>query len=297
MKKSSTTWLIGIIALAFAGTWAVLSVVQPGPEDPTVEAVPQEQAPPEHALRVRIVNTAGQVPPDCAGTLTLRVDGGRRLDRDSTLRCGADGGLFWADLEPGTWRIAVAGEGTEVRELDIEVDGAMDLGVWTLVPGGNVSGVVHKDGEPFLGAQIRTKSGQRSVSITDGQYVLRGVPEGVVEVFAGHDDHGASGQIEVVAGEVVELDLRLEQVAARGVIGVLFDSTDSGLQITRVHPGGPARALAVGALVTTVDGYDTRELSQAEAKQILAGVPGSEVELVVDGEPISLIRVDLASLP
>ncbi len=279
------------MALCFAAAWAALSVTQPEPEPPTAVE------PTLPSLSVQVLDQSGAVPTDCAGTLTLRVESGHRLDRDSTLLCGADGRISWSDLEPGTWRLAVAGEGTELREEDHEVSGPVDLGAWTLGPGGNVSGVVSRAGEPLLGAQIRTKTGHRSVSITDGQYVLRGLPVGEVEVFAGHEDHGASGRTVVVLGEVANLDLELEPVAAKGVIGVLFETTDEGLLLTRVHPGGPARELSPGEHITAVDGYDTRDLAQSEATSMLSGAPGTAVELAVGGREISLVRVDLANLP
>ena len=284
------------MALMFGAAWAVLSVQQPEPEpEPTPEPIPEPAGP---SVEVQVLGEDGRAPADCAGTLTLRVDsGGRRLDADSTLACGAQGRMAWTDLEPGTWRLAAAGEGTEVREEDIDVQGPVDLGIWVLRPGGNVSGTVTVDGEPLLGAQIRTPTGQKSVSITDGRYVLRGVPAGTVEVFAGFEDQGGSGVVEVLPGEVATLDLALETVEAKGVVGVLFEASDEGLVVTRVHPGGPAREVAPGSLVTAVDGVDTRDLSQAEAKALLAGPPGTPVELEVDGERLSLIRVDLAKLP
>jgi len=278
-----------LMALLFLGAWVGLKQ--------TLKKPPIEKPlPPE--VRVQVLDSAGRVPTDCAGTLSLRVDDtSRRIDKDSTLRCGPQGHMAWTDLTPGIWRLAVAGEGTVLREEDIEVGAPVDLGVWTLGPGGNVAGTITLDGEPHIGAQIRTRSGHTGISTAQGRYVLRGVPTGPVEVFAGWEDHGASGVIDVSVDEVAELDLELVPVDAKGVIGIQFEATDEGLSVTAVHPGGPARSLQIGQLVTTIDGTDTRDLSQLEAKEALAGAPGTSVELVVDGQALSLVRVDLKSLP
>lgn len=274
----------------FAGGYAYWTN-KDNPEPDVVAEVPTTGT-----LTLRLEDAAGQPPLDCGATLAKTTDRGYELKESSTLRCPT-GELSWAGLAPGEYRLTAAGEGTVLIERRFEIPaGTTDLGTITLAPGGHVAGVVTADGEPVVGAMIYSKTGQKGGSVAGGEYVVRGLPAGPAELVAGFEDRGAAVVVDVIPGQVVDLDLELEVIPPKGVFGVQFDPGPQGLTVTKVHPLGPMAYVAAGTVLISIDGQSLAGLSREDAEALLAGAPGSQAVIDFGDASHTLERVDLQSL-
>ncbi|MCB9763336.1 MAG: PDZ domain-containing protein [Alphaproteobacteria bacterium] len=255
---------------------------------------PPAEAP--HTVTLRLVDAEGQGVP-CRATLWRVLDGGRRtIDVDSSQLCGPNGRLRWRDRDPGAWRVMAATPGFVMFDevVTLPAGGVVDLGMVTLAPGGVVHGVITEDGEPLPGVQVRTSSGQRTVSAGGGAYDFKGVPVGPLKVRAARGHSGGGGTVDVVAGEVATLDIALTPVAPRGLLGIELVGGPQGVVIGRVVPGSPASgALEPGDLLVAVDGQPVSD--DAAARRLLSGAPGAPVRLTVrrggDTLELELVRV------
>lgn len=260
------------------------------------EPVEPEPEPTTATLRLTVADATGQPPIDCGATLAKQTERGYVLDSTSTLHCET-GELSWSGLEPGIWRLKIAGVGTELMDEEMElIAGDNDLGARVLAPGGLISGTVTFEGEPVVGADLRTRTGQQGVSVADGAFAISGVPVGEVEVLAGFEDKGGAATVTVEAGGDVHVDLALETVPPRGVLGVQFEIDGDALVVTRVHPSGPLADVAPGARITAVGGEPVRGLDEVGARELLWGSPGDVVEVTIDGQTAPRTRVDLNDL-
>ncbi|MCP4810164.1 MAG: hypothetical protein GY913_24450 [Proteobacteria bacterium] len=276
----------------FAGAYAYFQN-RDNPEEPVVV---EEPAPTTATLTLTLLDAAGQPPLDCGATLAKTTERGYELTATSTLKCPT-GELSWSGLAPGEYRLTAAGEDTVLIEERHELPaGTTDLGVVTLDPGGSVGGVVTADGEPVVGAFLFAETGQKGASVTDGEYAISGLPVGEARLRAGFENRGGSATVEIVAGEVTDLDIALEVVPPKGVFGVQFEVTETGLVVTNVHPSGPMAGVQVGAAITAVDGRSLAGLTREAATEALAGAPGTSGVLTIDGADQTIERIDLEDL-
>lgn len=232
------------------------------------------------ALRVRDRTGAAVA---CSATLwRVLAEGGRAMGEGSSQACVA-GALRWEGLPAGTWRLLVQGPALARldRTLELGDDEVLDLGEQVLPPGGRVLGTLTQGGQPAAAAVVRSGDGQVITADAQGRYRLEGVPEGPLRVDVMFGDHAGQGQVQVQAGEAATLDLALEPVDRRGVVGLRVDEAEGRVLVRQVVPGSPADGVVQpGDLLLAIDGQALGgDMDQARA--LLAGRPGEPVVLTV----------------
>lgn len=130
----------------------------------------------------------------------------------------------------------------------------------------------------------------------EGYYELTGDP-GPCELRAERRDGlltalGEPKSVQAKPGSEVVVDLVVSAHAAAGM-GIGYAATESGMLVTRVHPGGGAEqaGLQPGDLILNIDGEPTADMSAEEFMEWGVGLSGTEVQLQVlqNGMPRTLV--------
>jgi hypothetical protein len=203
------------------------------------------------------------------------------------------------DGRRGTRRLELA-EGQHATGIDIDVDGGATIRGRVIDP---------LTREPVAGVAVRA-GGSSSNSFllemtdtaplpfrtgSDGRFQLDGVPAGTVMIEG--DLNLAEGTImmrrTVTADEVVELgDVCLWRFGPRGRSGIVWNGSGAdGLTVTAIEPDGPAAAtaLAVGDVITTINGIAVGRDDYYCATALLEAPPGTRLELrLARGEFVTL---------
>ncbi len=96
-------------------------------------------------------------------------------------------------------------------------------------------------------------------------------------------------------------EFQKRQHNGRGSVGAVFSKRFGYLAVVAVVPGGPAAraGLRTGELIEAVEGFSTRDISIAQAQQLLEGTPGTPVRLAVirrgrsESQPLDLVRAEV----
>ena len=88
--------------------------------------------------------------------------------------------------------------------------------------------------------------------------------------------------LELVSGEEYELEL-VVPVERTGGLGVMILEHEFGIEVQQVWPGTPAAemGLAVGDIITAVDGLPSAALTMDEFIQVMTGPVGTEVDFAL----------------
>lgn len=100
-------------------------------------------------------------------------------------------------------------------------------------------------------------------------------------------------------------EFQKRQTNGKGKIGAVFSKRFGYLAVVAVLPDGPAAraGLRTGELIETVEGFSTRDMSVAQARQILDGQPGTPVRMGVirrgrsESLPVDIVRAEVAPPP
>lgn len=257
-----------------------------------------------------------------AGTVRMRGGPGRDLHvsiRESAVGpsrierfYGTDGHYVMRDLPAGSYSIVAQtdgrrgtrrlelAEGQHATGIDIDVDGGATIRGRVIDP---------LTREPVAGVAVRTGGSSAYPYLlemtdtapvpfrtgSDGRFQLDGVPAGMVMVEG--DLNIAEGTIlvrrTVTVAEVVDLgDVCLSRFGPRGRSGIAWsDRGTAGVTVTAIEPDGPAAAtaLAVGDVITTINGIAVGRGDSYCATALLEALPGTRLELrLARGEAVTL---------
>ncbi len=275
--KPNKLVLLGLV-IAGLGAWR-LGPWRPVAGDSELPSLSEAASP---ALRLVLVDE-NDVPLDCRATLWRVGDGERKIWPGAGGAC-VDGQLAWQVLEPGAYRLMAQPPGHVLVDIDLEYEAApIDLGQRVVPVGGVVRGMVSRNGAPVYGAVLALSNGRRHTeSGPDGTFAFPGVALGEVVVRAALNGEGDVQTATVVSGEPAELRMELEELPARGVLGLRFEMGAGGALVREIHPGGPAAGLLeVGDWIELIDGVALKSLSRQEVVLLMSGEPGESAVLSV----------------
>jgi len=100
-------------------------------------------------------------------------------------------------------------------------------------------------------------------------------------------------------------EFQKRQHNGKASLGAVFSKRFGYLAVVAVVPGGPAAraGLRTGELIETVEGFSTRDMSIAQARQLLDGQPGTPVRMAVirrgrsESQPLDLVRAEVPTPP
>jgi hypothetical protein len=275
------------------GPFAAGTYVVRGYESAGAEAI-VENVRPGTAVRLQLRPTGS-----IAGTVHTQVDD-FELEIDNThvpttLRKEAfyrtAGRYHVDDLPPGSYRITVSAGGREVQTIAELAPGAhldhVDIAFddrTRLV--GRVIDVASKQPVAGLGVSVELRGGhrsQRTRTDRDGRFELADAPRGEVVIDLDHDEYVGVRVRRQLAGNEVELGdiytVERHRDEPRGSIGV----TTQDLRIVEIDPAGPAAntELAVGDVITSIDGVDAGVLASETVCALFEPPPGTVLQLAV----------------
>lgn len=304
----ATLLLVGVLWW-FLGTDRGDDVVERRVEPPRLELVPAGD---QEIVRARrrppreerpVIEPPPVVVEEEAGWVTCEVDGLPSGSRGAVLYPGGVGGPVTTDGQSVRFRPP---DGVTSGRILFDGYGAVPLtiqgqgcdGVLSFRGGpAVVTGIVkHADGRPAGKVGVQGCWNRVSTDV-DGSYYLESRAPGPCRVRAFRKDGVFtvwSEDVEVVPspGLDVVADLALPPYQTAG-LGAEVNEDPAGIALVRVLPGGAAHeaGLVAGDVVVEIDGEPTTELSLREFVQRALGPEGTEVELVLAGEPERIIEV------
>lgn len=295
-KKQHIVGALGFMLLAYIAFWGVSALVRneqvsfEEPADPTSKLA---------TLTGQILAPDGNPPEECIATLWRRADGKKQTSANMSGKC-PKGAISMKDLVAGTYLLEVGVEGAArfARNVEIQEGEAHDLGVSQLSEGGTLTvQAVAPDGRGLPGARMWLGNWLVTSDI-EGRYTFAGAPAGSVMVRAQFDEVVGSNKLELEAGAIEELEVKLEDLVVRGVLGVSFTAEPEGLLVTEVSEEGPTHeVLEVGDRIVAVNGEPSLALTQVIAERRLDGPPGELLKLaVLRGEEELALEVTRADL-
>jgi len=204
------------------------------------------------------------------------------------------------DLPPGSYRITVTAGNREAQTTAELAPGAhldhVDLALddpTRLV--GRVIDVASKQPVAGLGVTVELRGGhrsQRTRTDRDGRFELADAPRGEAVIDLDYDEYVGVRVRRQLAGDKVDLgDIYTAKRQPRGSIGV----TTHDLRIVEIDPAGPAAKteLAVGDVVTSIDGVDVGVLASETVNALFEPPPDTALHLgLARGATITIVAVE-----
>jgi hypothetical protein len=251
------------------------------------------------AVEVQLLGPDGAPPEECVATLWMVADGKKRTTPELSGHYPG-GALSWSGVAPGTYRLQASVPGAErfMRNLELKAGDSVDLGEVKLGPGGILEvKVVAPDGRPLPGASVWLGN-WLATTTNEGIYRFVGAPAGDLQLRAQFDNVTEVMRYKLPAGGVEAMELKLEDLVIRGVIGVGIEPGDKGIRVTAVAANGPAHGLLQqGDMILAADGLPSLGLTRQAAESQLDGAPGEVLTLRVarDGveHTVEVKRADL----
>lgn len=241
-----------------------------------------------------------------------------------------DGAFTLSEIAPGNYEIVVTSDagdaktetaleaGTDVTDLKLQlapritVTGrVLDLDTNKPVPGLRVMVSTRKGGGFSFGGETGDEP-----NITDdaGRFTFENAPTGKVRIMAMPRDfsdqtYGWTTINDTIPNDAKSHDIgdlfavpsRRKRTDDEGDLGLKLEqrppgdeSDDFPLTVAFVRPGGPAAnaGLAVGAVITNVDGHDVTGTNRYRYQSLTNVLPGTAVELGVEGgDDVTIVAV------